>query len=198
MRRSFDEIRASLTQRGARRDPRMIARAVLGTLLLANIVAALLLFRPWGGSREELEERLAGLRTQVQQRQTVLTRLRSLASKVETARQAGDRFMGEYFVNQQTAYSTLLEELGKAAKEAGIQEREHTFSLEAVEGSDTLGMLTITANYQGSYADLVHFVNRLDRSRRFLILESLTATPQQNSGVLNVNMKLNTFVREPR
>jgi hypothetical protein len=70
--------------------------------------------------------------------------------------------------------------------------------MEPIEGSDTLGMLTITANYQGSYADLVQFVNRLDRSRKFLILESLTATPQQNSGVLNVNMKLNTFIRGMR
>jgi hypothetical protein len=59
-------------------------------------------------------------------------------------------------------------------------------------------MLKITANYQGSYADLVQFVNRLDRSRKFLIVESLTASPQQGSGVLNVSMKLNAFVQELR
>jgi Tfp pilus assembly protein PilO len=193
MPRSFSQIRASL-----RRDPRVVARSVLGVLLLANIAAALLLFRPWGGSREDLEERLTLLQRQSLQHQTTITRLRSLVSKVETARQAGDHFMGDYFTDEQTAYSTLLEELGKAAKEAGIQEREHSFAMEPIEGSDTLGMLTITANYQGSYADLVQFVNRLDRSRKFLILESLTATPQQNSGVLNVNMKLNTFIRGMR
>lgn len=181
-----------------RRDPRTTARSILGVLLLANIVAALLLFRPWGGSREDLEEQLTQLQRQSLQHQTTITRLRSLVSKVETARKAGDNFMGDYFTNQQTAYSTLLEELGKAAKDAGIQEREHSFTMEPIEGSDTLGMLTITANYQGSYADLVQFVNRLDRSRKFLILESLTATPQQNSGVLNVNMKLNTFIRGTR
>jgi type IV pilus assembly protein PilO len=170
----------------------------LGLLLLANIIAALLVFRPWGGSREELEQQAVDLHRQVQQRQAAAARLRSIVGKVETARQAGDDFLKQHFTDQQIAYSTLLEELGQASREAGVQEREHSFVFEPVEGSDTLGVLKITANYQGSYADLIQFVNRLDRSKKFLIVESLTATPQQNAGVLNVNMKLNAFVQELR
>ena len=195
---SFETIRAVLLRPGMRKDPRVVARAVLGVLLLANLVAALLIFRPWGGSREELEQRAVDLRREALQRQVALARLRSIVGKVEAARQAGDEFLNLHFTNQQAAYSTLLEELGHASKEAGIQEREHSFAFEPVEGSDTLGLLKITANYQGSYADLVQFVNRLDRSKRFLIVESLTATPQQGSGVLNVSMKLNAFVQELR
>lgn len=198
MRSSFKAIRAALIQPGARKDPRVLARAILAVLLLANIIAAVFVFRPWGGSREEMEQRAVDLQREVQRRQAALARLRSIVGKVETARQAGDDFLSEHFTNQQVAYSTLLEELGQASKEVGIEEREHSFAFEPVEGSDTLGVLKITANYQGSYADLVQFVNRLDRSKRFLIVESLTASPQQNSGVLNVNMKLNAFVQELR
>jgi Tfp pilus assembly protein PilO len=145
-----------------------------------------------------MEQRAVDLHREVQQRQAALARLRSIVGKVESARQAGDDFLAHHFTDQQAAYSTLLEELGRASKEAGVQEREHSFAFEPVEGSDTLGMLKITANYQGSYADLVQFVNRLDRSRKFLIVESLTASPQQGSGVLNVSMKLNAFVQELR
>jgi type IV pilus assembly protein PilO len=195
---TFETIRSALAQPGARRDPRVLARAGLGLLLLANIIAALLVFRPWGGSREELEQQAVDLHRQVQQRQAAAARLRSIVGKVETARQAGDDFLKQHFTDQQIAYSTLLEELGQASREAGVQEREHSFVFEPVEGSDTLGVLKITANYQGSYADLIQFVNRLDRSKKFLIVESLTATPQQNAGVLNVNMKLNAFVQELR
>lgn len=198
MRSSFEAIGAALLQPGARRDPRVVARSVLALLLLANIVAALFVFRPWGESREEMEQRAVNLHREVQQRQAALARLRSIVGKVESARQAGDDFLAQHFTDQQAAYSTLLEELGRASKEAGVQEREHSFAFEPVEGSDTLGMLKITANYQGSYADLVQFVNRLDRSRKFLIVESLTASPQQGSGVLNVSMKLNAFVQELR
>ena len=32
------------------KDPRVVVRAILGVLLAANVVAALILFKPWGGS----------------------------------------------------------------------------------------------------------------------------------------------------
>ena len=54
--------------------------------------------------------------------------------------------------------------------------------MEPVEGSDTLDMLQISANFEGTYPDLVHFMNLLDKSDRLLIIESLNATPQQSGG----------------
>lgn len=187
---------AAFRRRGAMRDARVVARAVLGLLLLANIIAAVLVLRPFGGSAEELEERLSGLRRQLQQRQGELMRLRSIVDKVEKARVAGDQFMAAHFTDERSAYSTLLEELGRASKEGGMRQREHSIGLEEIEGSE-LAMMSVTANYEGSYGDLVRFVNQIDRSSRFLIIESLRAAPQQSGG-LAVNVKLNTFVRENR
>jgi type IV pilus assembly protein PilO len=70
--------------------------------------------------------------------------------------------------------------------------------LTQVEGSDTLDQLSISAAYEGSYAALTKAVNLLDKSPRFLIIESLMAAPQQsNAGdLLSVTIKLDTFVRE--
>jgi type IV pilus assembly protein PilO len=116
--------------------------------------------------------------------------------KIEQARSAGDTFLDTYFMDRRTASSSILAELNKNAKESGIRPKGDAFTFEPVEGSDTLSMMTIAANYEGTYSDLLHFVNRLDRSSRFLILENLTATPQQTGGSLNVSIKLNTFVRE--
>ena len=67
---------------------------------------------------------------------------------------------------------------------------------EAIEGSDTLSMLTITGNFEGTYADLLKFVNQIDRYPRLLIIEQLTASPQAGTGLLSVSVKLNTFVRD--
>jgi type IV pilus assembly protein PilO len=57
-------------------------------------------------------------------------------------------------------------------------------------------MMSVTANYEGAFADLMQFINLLDRSPKFLILESLTAAPQQSGLTLSVSMKLNSFVRD--
>jgi type IV pilus assembly protein PilO len=68
--------------------------------------------------------------------------------------------------------------------------------VEPIEGSDTLGMMTISASFEGEYPNLTKFINELDRSPRFLIIESLTASPQPLGKVVNVNFKLNAFVKD--
>jgi type IV pilus assembly protein PilO len=171
-------------------------RVVLGMLLAANIAAALWVVKPWGGSPEDLAREAGALRRELQERRQTLERLRTLAAKAERAGEQAERFLGEYFLSRRTAYSTLVSELGEAAQKAGIKSKEHAFQDEEVEGSDTLGMLSITANYEGTYADLVEFINLLDRSPRLMIIESLHATPQPSGGILNVTLKVNTFVRD--
>ena len=178
------------------REPRIVARIILGALLAANLIAAFAVFRPLGGSAEELDSQLIGMRSQVQQRQASLQKLRVLVKKIEQARTAGDTFLTTYFMDRRTASSTILTELNKNAKESGIKPKGDSFVFEPVEGSDNLSMMTIAANYEGTYSDLLQFVNRLDRSPRFLILEGLTAAPQQAAGMLSVAIKFNTFVRE--
>ncbi len=182
--------------RGSGRNPRMIARLVLGVLVVANLAAALIVLKPWAGSAEDLERRAADLRHQVRQKEIALDRLRGTVSKVETARTDGDRFMDGYLLSRRTVSSKLLSDLDQMARTASIRQREVTFGFEPVEGSDTLTKATIIANYEGTYADLMHFLNLLDRSPRLLIIDSLGATPQPQGMLLNITMKLNAFVRE--
>jgi Tfp pilus assembly protein PilO len=177
------------------KDPRLTARVVLGLLLIANLVAAAAVFRPWGGSAEQLQQQLAQLYRDQQQRQAAVERLRTLVGTVEKTRTDVDRFFDRYFLDSQTVYSTVLSELNGLAEKAGVKAKDHTFNAEPIEGSDTLGMMTITGYYEGTYADLVMFVNAIDRSPRFLTIDRLQATPLQTQGTLNVNLRLNVFVR---
>ncbi len=195
MPRNFD-VKSLLGKLSNTRDARTSMRLVLGILLLANIVAAWAVVRPVGGSAEELDGQVARLRQEIMQKQSVLKRTRAIYVKMEQARNAGDDFMGHYFMSRKTASSTILSELMTAAKESGMKPKGDAFTFEPVEGSDTLSLMTIAANYEGTYGDLLQFVNRLDKSQRFLILENLTAAPQQGTGLLNTTIKLNTFVRE--
>jgi len=180
------------------KDPRTVARAVLGVLVLANLVAALMVFKPWGGSPEDLAREEANLRHQLATMQARLLHSKTLVSKAETARKEDNRFLAEYTTDRRTTFSTIFSELERVAHEAGIQPRPASYELEQVEGSDTLYQMTITAAYEGSYESLTKFVNLLDKSPRFLIIESLMAAPQQANAtnLLSVSIKLDTFVRE--
>jgi hypothetical protein len=177
-------------------EPGAIIRLAVVVLLAANLVAAYFVLRPIGGSPGELRNQAADLRVQLRQRQGALERTRAFAAKIEAGRSEADDFMGDYFLPRRAAYSEILDELTKAANDAHLKSKESAFGIEPIEGSDTLSMMQISANYEGSYTDLIHFINLLDKSDNLLIIESLGATPQLGSGVLNVTFKLDTFVRE--
>jgi type IV pilus assembly protein PilO len=117
---------------------------------------------------------------------------------VETARAEHDSFMKSYFMASETTSSTILTEIDGMSKKAGLRFKEHSFSFDPVEGSDTIAMLTITANYEGNYGDLIEFVNLIDRSDRFLIIDSIQAAPQQVPNMLTARFRMNAFIRESR
>lgn len=178
------------------REPQAAVRAVLGVLLVANLAALFFVYQTPGGSLESLESNIAQARKDLIMKQQSLERLKAIAAKSAVAREAGDGFMSSHFLDRQSAYSTLETDLGEAAKSSGVKARERSYGYEPIEGSASLGMVTITANYEGTYADLVEFVHALDRSKRLLIIDSLAAQPQQGAGVLNITIKLNAFFRD--
>ena len=177
-------------------NPRAVIRLGLGVLAVANLVALYFVIRPIGGSAQELATQALDMHSAIRQQQGVLDRTRVLASKIESGRGQGDKFMVSYFLPRRSANSTILAELNDLAGQAKITSRDSAIDLEAVDGSETLDMMQITANFEGLYPDLIHFINLLDKSDRLLIIESLNATPQQTGGRLNVMLKLDTFVQE--
>lgn len=178
------------------RSPGVYMRVVLGVLLLGNLAALWMLLFPPGGSLEEVEGRLVELRQRSITQTRSLDRLKALAAKVQDSRTAGDKFFASYFMERRKAASTIISELSSLAKQAGIKAKEHSFVLEPVEGADDLSMMTVNGSYEGTYADLIQFVYRVDHSPRFLIIENLSAAPQQNAGMLNVSIRFHVFVKE--
>lgn len=200
MRKNFNLAKISGAARGipwgsAWKDPRVVVRVVLGVLLLANLIAAAFAFHLFGMSAEEMARQLEQARAELKIQQNRLNQSKTLSAKVEKARLEGGSFVNSYMTSRRKTFSLILSELDKTAEQAGIKPKEKSIQLEPVEGSDTVSMMTISANFEGSYASLLKLVNLLDKSPRFLIIENLQAAPTP-SGILNVNIKLDTFVRE--
>jgi hypothetical protein len=178
------------------RDSAAKARLVAIALVLLNVPALWLVLRPPGGSPAQLQADLVDLGAQTRQRRDLLARTHLLATRVESGRSSGQRFMDQYFLDRRTAASTIAAELVDDAREAGITLKDASYPSEPVEGSDNLSMMTVAANFEGSYADLIHLLDRIDKSSRLLIVDSLQAVPQQGSGHLNIGLRFNVFVRE--
>jgi len=199
---------SNLTWNSAKiRDPRVVMRVIIGALLLGNLAAAIIAFKPFGGSAEDLRSQAASLRAKLTRAQNQLADSKKMVEKVQHARAEGDQFMTKYVTDQRVWSSTIQAELNRLATEAGIKAGQQSYSEEQVEGSESISMLTITAGFEGSYANLAKLMNLIDRSPRFLIVENMTATapqvqpgngPQQQQGErpLNVTLRIDTFMRE--
>jgi len=177
-------------------DSRLPLRILMGAMLAANLAALVMLVKPFGGSAEDLRRQQQALGQQLSQLQARVVDTKRLADKVEIARREGDQFLSQYVAGRRTVMSTIAEELNRTAKEAGIRQRDVSIELQPIEGSDTLSMMTISAGYEGNYSNLTKFVNLLDKSPQFLIIESMVTSPQQGGQLLNVNLRLDMFVKE--
>ena len=193
---SFSGASLPLASLASLKDTRLIMRLILGLLLVANLVAAGFAFHAFDDSPEQLARQVQNTRQQVLAAVVKLNRTRQHASKVDKGREEGTRFISTYMTSRRATYSSILNELNATATQALMKSRDAVIGLDAIQGTDSLDMMTVTASFEGPYKNLVTFINLLDKSKRFLIIESLTASPQQKDGLLQVTLKLNTFVKD--
>jgi type IV pilus assembly protein PilO len=188
-------MRKSFNLSGQWREPRVLLRAIIGTLLIANLAAAVIAFKPFGGGADDLERQEASLQQQLSSMRKRIDAGKLLVEKMRNARHEKDEFLAKYVADERVGASTLLDELTRIATEAGVKQLPQSYNPQDIEGSDTFKMITVTEGCEGSYASLAKFINLIDKSPHFLIIESLnTAAPQQNGGALNVQLKIDTFV----
>ena len=168
----------------------------LAVLLLFDVAFYLFAVRPLDAREEETIAAITALEAQVKQRSEAVEQLRVVVEKVETARSTGDGLIEDITIRRQVAFSTLVAELDAAATEAEIEDRDRTYDIEPVEGTDEYGIVRMNAHFRGEYENIVRFLNLIDRSEQFLIIESLGASPLSDSADLQVTMRIDTFVRE--
>ena len=170
--------------------------AGLAVLLLCDLGFYWFAVRPLDAREAETVAAIAALEQQVKQRGDAVEQLRVVVEKVETARSTGDGLIEDITIRRQVAFSTLVTELDAAATKAEIEDRDRTYDIEPVEGTEEYGTVRMNANFRGRYENIVRFLNLIDRSEQFLIIESLGASPRSDSADLQVTMRIDTFVRE--
>jgi Tfp pilus assembly protein PilO len=182
--------------------PRRTVKLVLAGLALFDLLFYLFGIGPLSQSDRERRSEVEVLHRQVRERSAQVVKLDATVKKIETAGNLGNKLLTGITLPRRDAYSTIVSTLDDAAEKAQVQLRDRALNVDPIQGSDTLSMLTVTQSLEGSYEDLVKFLNLLDRSPRFIIIESLGAAPQQsgprqqNTKLLNVQLKLDTFMRE--
>jgi hypothetical protein len=194
MRRNFDWLPALFN--GTQSGPRFWLQIGGIVLALANGIALYFYLDPPGGSRADLLAEGQQVRTQIAVTRRAANRLRNVANKVALGSTQSADFETKYFLPKRLAYEAVIGETQRMAHESGLEERDAIFTEEPIEGTADLTLLTTTANYEGSYDNLMRFLYQVDKSRMLLMLDNLQAAPQQKGGQINTAIRFQTIVQE--
>lgn len=121
-----------------------------------------------------------------------IARAQKIRESLPAVQRESDQFFHDQFPPVSTGYSALEDNLGELARSAGIRTEGLSFRQKP---PDKRGVteIEIGTTVDGDYPSVVKFIDSLERSKDFYILDSLSLAP--SSGMLKLNLQLRTFFR---
>lgn len=104
-----------------------------------------------------------------------------------------DAFFTTHFHPAGAGYSAISEDLGELSRTAGLHSDNITFHQHPAD-SRGLVEVDIATGVEGDYDSLIQFLNKLEHSDNFYVLDSL-ALASSTAGKLRLNLQLRTYFR---
>ena len=171
------------------RHTRRKIKIAIGAMAGVSLVTLGVLFSPLVGSTATRQQELAQLTAQMQAKTRQIEPLRGLDKNIPLATQQISQFYKDRFTSHDSDVAEVLENL---AKETGVKLDSVKFKTEDPEAVG-LRPMEIETSIKGDYQPIVKFINGLERSKVFFIVNSV-GIAQQN-GPLQLQMKLETYQR---
>jgi len=169
-----------------------VIRAILGVILLADVVLMGAVWRLNGSPHVQPSElnRLVMLEKQYRADNARLERFRI---ELPADEKQWDEFFTTHFRPAGAGYSAISEDFGNLSRAAGLQSDAITFHQHAPDARGLMQVDIVTA-VEGNYDSLVQFLDKLEHSENFYVLDSL-ALASSSQGKLRLNVQLRTYFR---
>jgi Tfp pilus assembly protein PilO len=164
----------------------------LGVLLLLDAVLIVVTIRSGGSERPEQEAATRSLQIRRNQLHASVARLQAIQTGLADAQAEGNDFYEYRFFNTKAGYSAIVSEFEKIASQTGA--RKNSVSFKAQPSAEGLSEVEITTVVEGDYGALVGFVNRLERSERFYLIQSLSLS-SASGGMIRLTLRIKTYFR---
>ena len=165
-------------------------KIAIAAMVVADVVAAGVLFSPLVGSADSRQIMLSQLSVDLQKKTRDVQPLRNIDNKILLAKKQ----IGDFYVDRFAAKdSELATELGKLASENGVRIQLAHYKLEDAEESGIVPV-AIEASFSGDYLQLVRFINTLERSKMFVTVDSVPLAGE-GGGPVHLTIALHSYLR---
>jgi Tfp pilus assembly protein PilO len=120
-------------------------------------------------------------------------RLERFRSELPADEKQWDEFFTTHFHPSVAGYSAISEDLGTLSNSSGLRSDSISFRQHAPDARG-LVQVDISTAVEGDYDSLLQFLNKLEHSENFYVLDSL-ALASSSVGKLRLNVQLRTYFR---
>ena len=170
-----------------------VTRWVVSLVLALDAVLLLYAWVAAGSNPRSRSEQLRKLKVQHALLKADVGRADGIRNGLPAVEGECNKFYREQLLDAATGNSTVVADLGQIAGHAGLRAPAVTYKQ---HGLDKRGVLeiSVTATVEGDYPALVRFINGLERSKSFYLLDSL-ALDQHTGGGIKLNMQFRSYFR---
>jgi len=171
---------------------------VVALLLIADVVIYLVIVRPQRPRARSEVAAVAALEAQVARTREEVQRLRRIVRELPATRKQLDDFLVQRFPSEEAGYSVVVAELESAATDSGVRPGRANFRSYVVREHPELVRKEITTTVEGGYVNLLRFLEHLERSVNFYLLDRLGLVSTATSGTLKLDLTIQTYFRQAR
>jgi Tfp pilus assembly protein PilO len=166
-------------------------RWALGLLLAIDVA---LLFVNWrNGGVEAQAQNLRALKYQFAVMSKDVRQAQDIEKRLPEIQQQCDAFFKEQLSPAAGGYSAVVADLGEVAGKAGLRTSGVSYNQRPVKDRGVVEV-EVAATVEGDYPSLVRFINGLERSERFYLVDKL-ALASSTSGGIKLTLELRTYFR---
>ncbi|MGB9073122.1 MAG: hypothetical protein WCC22_10685 [Terriglobales bacterium] len=171
---------------GSRRN----LKIAIAIMVAADLVAAAVLFSPLVGSTDSRRQQMNQLRSELHSKARAVEPLRGMDKKIVLAKDQIRQFYKDRFA---TRDSDIADQLGKLAQANGVRILQAKYK---EEDAETAGIVPveIEGNFSGDYLQLARFINALERSKLFYMVDSVSLAGEEK-GPVKLEVKLHSYLR---
>jgi len=161
--------------------------------LVANLLILSIFTLPRERWLRKLESRATALGLRIEKGKEELAQRREKESRLKELRRQVESFYSEILRRKEEGLVDILGEVEGLAKKFRVQKENINYHHEIIE-EDKVILFEITFPLRGSYANLRRFINQIENSRYFLVIDRVElSNPEEKGDNLKLNIKLSTY-----
>ena len=171
-----------------------IIRVILGVIVAVDIALAAFSWQMAAANRTPQSE-LNALKRQHALMAADITRAETIRTTLPAVEQQCDTFFRQNFRPFTSGYSSVVSDFGSLSRGAGLQAENLNFRQHEADKRG-VRQVDISAVVDGDYSSVVRFINNLEHTDTFYVLDGLSlAAPSTAGGQLRLNLQLRTYFR---